>query len=53
MANPVMQYAKILIVVNLASSVNLASIAKINVVSFTMAAKKFFGAKSTVNNDLK
>lgn len=51
MGNLAMQYAKILTVVNLVSSVNLDSMTKINVVSFTMAAKKFYGAKLTVNSD--
>ena len=52
MANLAMLSAKILTVVNLVSSASLDSTAKINVVSFIMAVKKFFGAKSTVNNDL-
>lgn len=52
MGNLAMLSAKILVVVNLVSSASLDSTAKMNVVCFIMAAKKFFGAKSTVNNDL-
>lgn len=51
MANHVMQSATILIAENQESSVNLVFIAKINVVSFTKDAKKYFGVKSTVSVD--